>query len=49
VELHASGAHTWAISEFRVNDGIKLEWQSPMAEQEVSTPSSDGSSRFFSR
>merc|ERR1719410_1127555 len=30
VELHASGAHTWAISEFRVNDGLKVEWQPPM-------------------
>jgi len=47
VELHASGAHTWAISDFRVNDGLKVECRPPMADQEVSTPSSDGSSRFF--
>jgi len=47
MEMYASGAHTWAISEFRVNDGLKLERQPPMADQGTRTPSSDGSPSVF--
>jgi len=47
VELHASGAHTWAVSKFHVNDGLQFERQPPMADQGVRTPSSDGSPIFF--
>jgi len=47
VELHTSGAHTWAVSEIRVNNGLQLERQPPMAYQGVGTVASDGSHSFF--